>query len=173
MLVDIITIALLLMALYKGWRRGLIVAVLSFLALVLGVIAALKLSAVTARWLEGSVNVSAKWMPVLAFLVVFIAVVVLVNIIARMLEHTAEMLLLGGLNKVGGILLYSLGYMICWSILLFYIGKTNLINAKTLENSFSYPLIAPWGPRLTEAIGTAIPALKDMFADLSRFFGLF
>ncbi|MFT4022469.1 MAG: CvpA family protein [Flavihumibacter sp.] len=90
MLIDIITIGLLLMALYKGWRRGLIVAVLSFLALVLGVIAALKLSAVTARWLEGTVNVSAKWMPVLAFLLVFIVVVVLVNLIARLLEHTAE-----------------------------------------------------------------------------------
>ncbi|MFT4022470.1 MAG: hypothetical protein QM664_01650 [Flavihumibacter sp.] len=83
------------------------------------------------------------------------------------------MLLLGGLNKVGGILLYSLGYMICWSILLFYIGKTNIVKPETLDNSFSYSFIAPWGPRITEAIGSKVPALKDMFADLSRFFGLF
>ena len=173
MLIDIITVVLLIMALYKGWRRGLIVAILSFLAMVLGVIAALKFSAVTAKWLEGSVNVSAKWMPVLAFLLVFIVVVVVVNLIAKMLEHTAEMLMLGGLNKLGGILLYSLGYMICWSILLFYIGKTNLVKAETLHNSFSYAIISPWGPRVVETIGNWIPALKDMFADLSRFFGLF
>ncbi len=173
MLIDIITLLLLIMAIYKGWNRGLIVAILSFLALVLGVMAALKLSASTAKWLEGSVDVTAKWMPVLAFLLVFIVVVVLVNIIARVLEHTAEMLMLGGLNKVGGILLYSLGYMICWSILLFYIGKTNLIKAETLNNSVSYSIIAPWGPRLVEAIGSWIPALKDMYADVSRFFARF
>lgn len=173
MIIDIITIVLLVMAIYKGWSRGLIVSILSFIALVLGVIAALKLSAVTAKWLEGSVNVSAKWLPVLAFLLVFIVVVVVINLLAKMLEHTAEMVMLGGLNKVGGILLYITAYLICWSILLFYIGKTNLLTVKTMEQSFSYSLIAPWGPRFIDSIGAWIPALKDMFADLSRFFGLF
>ncbi len=44
MLIDIIVVILLVMAIFKGLRKGLIVAVFSFLAFLIGLAAALKLS---------------------------------------------------------------------------------------------------------------------------------
>ncbi len=42
MLIDIVAVALLLLSVYKGFRRGLIVAVFSFLAFIVGLAAALE-----------------------------------------------------------------------------------------------------------------------------------
>ncbi|WP_290711444.1 CvpA family protein, partial [Flavihumibacter sp. CACIAM 22H1] len=84
---------------YKGIRNGLVMALFSFAALLLGLLAAVKLSAVTALWLEGTVNVSAKWLPLLAFLLVFVLVVLLVNLVGKLLESTAEWAFLGWVNK--------------------------------------------------------------------------
>lgn len=173
MIIDAISFLLLLMAIFKGWRKGFVVALFSFLAFVVGLIAALKLSAATAKWLEGTVNVSAKWLPVLAFLLVFIVVIVVVNLLAKILEQTVEWAMLGWLNKAAGILLYMMFYVFTWSIILFYLGKTNLLSAKTIGQSHSYPIIAPWGPRIVETVADWIPAFRNMFEELSRFFGLF
>ncbi len=173
MLIDLITFLVLLIAVFKGLRNGLIVGVFSLLAFVIGLAAALKFSVVTARWLEGSVNVSAKWLPVIAFLLVFLVTVFLVNLLAKLLEQTIEWAMLGWVNKAGGILLYIVFYLLTWSILLFYLGKTNLLSAKTMEQSNTYPIIAPWGPRVMETIADWIPVFRNMFDELSRFFGLF
>ncbi|GAO42840.1 CvpA family protein [Flavihumibacter petaseus] len=173
MLIDAITLLILVLAVFKGWRQGLVVALFSFFAMILGLAAAMKFSVATAHWLEGSVNVSARWLPVLSFLLVFIAVVLLVNLVARLIEQTIELAMLGVLNKAGGILLYIVIYLLTWSILLFYLGKTQLLSAKTMEQSNTYPIIAPWGPKVIDVLGEVMPFFKNMFEELSRFFGLF
>ena len=71
MLIDIIVFILLLLAAYKGFRNGLILALFSFLAFIIGLAAAIKLSAVAAGYIGRAVNVSQRWLPVLAFAVVY------------------------------------------------------------------------------------------------------
>ena len=65
MLIDIIVLVLLLLAAFKGLRNGLILALFSFLAFVVGLAAAIKLSAVAAGYIGSAVNVSQRWLPVL------------------------------------------------------------------------------------------------------------
>ena len=73
MLIDIVAFILLLLAIYKGWTKGFIVAVFSFIAFIVGLAAALKLSAVVAAYIGESVSVSQRWLPVIAFLLVFVS----------------------------------------------------------------------------------------------------
>jgi membrane protein required for colicin V production len=170
MILDLITLGILILAVFKGISKGLLVAVFSLLAFVVGIAAALKLSAVTANWLEGSVNVSARWLPLIAFLLVFIIVVIIVNKTGQLLEKTVEWAFLGWLNKSGGILFFSLLYLLFWSVILFYLGKMNIITEKQMEQSVTYPVIAPWGPQSMKWIAQAVPVLKDVFEDIQRFF---
>ncbi len=170
MIIDIITLIILLLAVFKGISRGLLVAVFSLAAFIVGLAAALKLSAVTAAWLGDSVNVSAKWLPVLAFFAVFVIVVLLVNAIGRLLEKSVEWAFLGWLNKAGGIIFFVIIYMLIWSIALFYLDKTEILSNEAMEKSNTYPIIAPWGSSAMEWIGEAIPFFKDVFTDLTIFF---
>lgn len=170
MLIDIIFVVLLITAIFKGYTRGLIVAVFSILALVIGLAAALKLSVVTASWLKDAVHVAAKWLPVLAFALVFMVVVLLVRLGAKALEKTAEFAFLGWANKLGGILLYAVLYFIILSVLLFYGEKLGVLKQETIASSRTYAFIKPWGPRTIDFIGTMIPFFKDMFHQLEVFF---
>ena len=171
MLIDIIFIVLLLAAIVKGYSNGLIIAVFSLLALVIGLAAAIKLSIVTANWLKDAIHVAAKWLPVIAFAVIFIIVVLAVRLGARALEKTAELVLLGWVNKLGGILLYIALYTVIFSVLLFYAEKINLLTPGTIASSKTYEFIKPWGPKAMNAIGTLVPVFKDMFQQLEDFFG--
>lgn len=170
MVLDIITLGVLILAVFKGISKGLLLAVFSLLAFVIGIAAALKLSAITANWLEGTINVSARWLPLIAFLLVFIVVVILVNKIGLLLEKTMEWAFLGWVNKAGGIIFFAILYLLIYSVLLFYLGKMNIITDKQMEESTTYPIIAPWGPQGMKWISQLVPVFKDVFEDMERFF---
>jgi membrane protein required for colicin V production len=170
MLVDIITFCLLIWAVIKGISKGLLLAVFSLVAIVIGLAAALKLSAVTANWLHDATNIGTRWLPLLAFLLVFIAVVVIVNKIGRLLEKTVEWAFLGWLNKAGGIVFFAILYLLIWSILLFYAGKMQVLTQQQMNQSVTYSVIAPWGPKLMAWIAQLVPVFKDVFQDMEAFF---
>jgi len=170
MLIDVIFIVLLIAAVVKGYRNGLIIAVFSLLALIIGIAAAIKLSVVTAHWLKDAINVAAKWLPVIAFAVVFIVVVLAVRLGAKALEKTAELAMLGWANKLGGIILYVVLYTLIFSVLLFYATKVGVLSKEAIAASKTYDYIIPWGPKAMNAIGALIPVFKDMFHQLEEFF---
>ena len=171
MIIDIIAIVLLAMAVFKGWRRGLIIAVFSIIAFIIGIAAAMKLSVVVAGYLSDSINVSAQWLPVLSFAIVFIGVVLLVRLGANLLERTVEMTLLGWVNKLGGIILYVLLYLFGFSVLLFFAKQLQLINENTVSASVTWPILEPWGPWVLNSFSKLVPVFKDMFSELEDFFG--
>jgi membrane protein required for colicin V production len=170
MLIDIIAFILLLIAAFKGLRKGLIVAVFSFLAFIVGLAAALKLSTAMASYIGDNVAVSQRWLPFLAFIVVFVIVVLLVRLGAKLLEGAVKMAMLGWANRIGGLVFYVLIYFFIYSILLFYATQLNLIKPETIKASVTYDYIAPFGPKVIGILGAIIPFFKDMFAELLQFF---
>src|SRR5687767_11342986 len=115
MFLDIIVLILLVMALWKGIRNGLILGIFSFLALIIGLAAAIKLSAVAAEYIGKNVSISERWLPIIAFAVVFLAVVLLVRLGAKALEGVLNLATLGWLNKLGGFVFYALIYLFIFS----------------------------------------------------------
>ena len=170
MILDIIVAVILILAIIKGYRQGLIVALFSFIALIIGIAAAMKLSVVAAGYIGKAVNISDKWLPIISFAVVFLIVVLLVRLGAKFIQKTVEFAMLGWVNKVGGILLYAVLYIIIFSVLLFYTDQMNFIKPETKRESVTYSYIQPWGPKLMDGLGKIIPVFKGMFQDLEDFF---
>jgi membrane protein required for colicin V production len=171
MIIDIILLGLVIMAVVKGLKRGFVVALFSMIAFILGLVAALKLSTVVAAYLDDSINVSARWLPFLAFGLVFIVVVLLVRLMAAVIQSTMELALLGWVNRIAGIFLYVIMYILIFSVLLFFAVQMNFLNKDTLDRSATYPYIEPVGPFVIDGIGALMPWFKDMFAELQEFFG--
>jgi membrane protein required for colicin V production len=169
-IIDIIAFALIFIGVIKGMRNGLVLGIFSVLAFIIGLAAAIKLSAVVAEQLEASTNLSQRWLPVLAFALVFVLVVFLVRLGAKLIEKALQMAMLGWLNKLGGIILYVLLYLLIFSVLLFYAEQLNLIKPATAEVSLTYPIIYPMAPEVIGALGTVLPFFRDMFAELETFF---
>jgi membrane protein required for colicin V production len=170
MLIDIILIILLITAVLKGLRNGFVVAVFSFLAIFIGLAAALKLSTWVAAWLRDSTSINASWLPFAAFALIMIAVVLLVRVGAMAIQSALRMAMMGWLNKLAGIVLYAALFVTVYSVLLFYAEKIHLLKPATIAASQSYEFIRPWGPKGMELFGQLIPWFKGMFEELSHFF---
>jgi membrane protein required for colicin V production len=171
MIIDIAFVIVLLLAVFKGLRKGLILGIFSLLAFIIGLAAALKLSVVVAEWLKDSAGSFSKWLPMISFFLVFVAVVFLVGLLARVIKKTMQFAMLGWLDSLGGMLLYIIIYTIIFSIFLFFAEKLFLLQPSTIQNSNVYTYVSPWGPKVMDNLGKVIPVFKDMFTELQDFFG--
>ncbi len=171
MLIDLLYAVILVFAIFKGLRKGFIIAIFSVLAFIIGLAAAMKLSTVVAHQLEDSTNISARWLPFISFLLVFLLVVFLVRVVAKMIEKSVEFALLGWVNRLLGVGLYIALYTTIFSILLFYAVQMNIVKQETILASRTYGFIEPWGPYAINGLGAVIPWFKDMFEQLKEFFG--
>jgi membrane protein required for colicin V production len=170
MLIDLLALVLLVVAIFKGFSKGLIVAVFSFLAFLVGLAAALKLSALAAQYIGSSVNVSARWLPVLAFALVFFVVVLLVRLGAKVIERVVQVAMLGWVNRLGGVLFFVAIYGFIYSIVLFYAVQLHLLSEETTTASVVYPWLAPLAPRCLALLGVIVPVFRDAFGQLLQFF---
>jgi membrane protein required for colicin V production len=170
MIIDMLFAILSLLAIIKGYQRGLIVSIFSIIAFLIGLAAAIKLSAIVAGYIGLHVKVSDKWLPVISFILVFCAVVFLVRLGADFIEKMARITLLGWLNRLGGALFYVALYTFIFSIVLFYADQVQLLKPETKNSSVTYAYIQPLGPKVIDAFGTLIPVFKNMFAELKDFF---
>jgi len=169
-MIDIIFIVLILVAVVKGYQKGLIIALFSIIALIVGLAAALKLSAVVAVYLQQNVSLSTKWLPVISFALVFFLAVFLVHLGGKLIEKTFEMALLGWLNRLGGVLLYVVLYTILFSVFLFYAERIPVFEKATIEASKTYPIVKPLAPGVINGVSKLIPLFKDSFSQLESFF---
>jgi membrane protein required for colicin V production len=170
MLIDCMFIIIVMIACFKGYRKGLVLAVFSMLAFIIGLAAALKLSTFVADKLKDSISLSTQWLPFISFAIVFFIVVLLVNLGAKVIETSFKMVLLGWANKLGGIIFFTLLYLILFSVFLFYLEKVHLFKSETIAASNTYSSIAPLAPKVIDGLGKVIPFFKDMFTSLENFF---
>ncbi len=171
MIIDVVFTILMIIALIKGYRKGLIVAVFSLLAFIVGLAAAMKLSTVVAGYIGEAVKVSDKWLPVVSFVLVFILVALAVRWLAAIIQKTIEIAMLGWLNRIGGIIVYAVLYITIFSVILFYAQQVKVLKPDVINASKTWSFIQPWGPKAIDGFAVVIPFFKDMFTKLETFFG--
>lgn len=170
MIIDILFITCMILAAFKGYRNGLIVAVFSLAAIVIGLSAAMKLSAYVAAQLGTYASISQAWLPFISFALVMIVVIILIRLGAAAIQKMVEMVFLGWVNKLAGIALYAVIYILVLSVILFYAESLHLLDTGTIQSSRTYEFVQPWGPKVINGIGNIIPLFRDLFGSLSDFF---
>jgi membrane protein required for colicin V production len=168
--IDIIFFIILFLAIVKGWKKGLILGLFSMICGLIGLAAAVKLSAVLATHMRTDLHMASRWLPLISFILVFVLVVMMIGWAGRLLEKLIKLVLLEWLNKLGGILLFVIFYLSIYSVILFYGIKTPFISKQATVGSHFYSLIAPFGPAVIRLITGFIPFGHDMFAALEGFF---
>lgn len=118
MSIDLVLVVILVMAAFKGFSRGLVMALFSFAALFVGLAAALKLSSTVANYFRDTEDIPSRWWPILAFLGVFILAALLVRMAGGLVEKTLDIASLGWVNKIGGFLVYATLYLLLYSVAL-------------------------------------------------------
>jgi membrane protein required for colicin V production len=170
MYIDIIFICLVAIACYKGIKKGFIGSIFSFAAFFIGFFIATKFAASVAVYLTKHKWVNHKWIPFLSFILVLALVFVAMHLLGKILEKSAELILLGWFNKLSGIMLYLLIYGIFYSMILYYLDQMNVLSVKQINASFFYNKLVPIAPMVINQVGNLVPLFKNMFVQLEEYF---
>ena len=156
---DIVIIIPLVWGAYKGFKKGFIIEIASFIALGLGIWGGMRFSSISAKYLSDAFEISEKVMPLISFAVTFIAIVVVIFMLAKMLQKIITMVALGFINRAAGALFGMLKFSLIMSVL---INFANIINAQVpfieTEMKNTSILYAPMG-KVSQII---IPGLKEI-----------
>ena len=158
---------------FKGWRKGLIGALFSLLAFIIGLAAALKLSSAVANYLSEQYPATAKWVPFISFTLVFIVIALLVRFAGKIIETSFSAIMGGLLNRISGSIIYALLYIIIFSVFVYFAAGLHLVSESSLNSSVCYPYIRSLPSDAMTVLGKMIPWFKNVFSDLQDFFGQF
>lgn len=170
MIIDAIFLVCLIVFLIRGYSKGVVVALFSVLAIILGVLGALKLSGTLASLLFQDGEKGGRWVPFVSYAIVFFLIVWLVRLGARLIQRSFEAVALGWVNRMAGAVLYAFLVSFVFSSILWLFNQMGVIKPETKEASYVYHIIEPLAPKVFALIGTVLPFAKHIFEDLSGFF---
>jgi membrane protein required for colicin V production len=170
MILDVIGIILILLFFIRGYFKGIILAAFSVLAILLGILCALKLSQTLSTWLLAHGYVSSGWVQVVSYIALFMVVVLVVRLIGKLFQTALEGLMLGLVNKIIGGLLYGFLGAVLWSSFLWIGSHMHIFTPETIAASKTYLWLSKLAPWFFEQAGKLIPFAKDTFANLEHFF---
>jgi membrane protein required for colicin V production len=167
---DIILLVPLIWFAYRGFSRGFVIELASLVALVAGIWAAIHFSFFASDFLAANFGVGPKYLSIIAFIVTFVAVVLVVYLIGKIIEKFIDILALGFLNKLAGLAFGVFKAAFLMSIIILIINSfdqnQSVITPKNRNGSLLYKPIekfAPWIiPRLS------IDEIRDIELDSSR-----
>jgi membrane protein required for colicin V production len=164
MWLDILTGTLLIVAILQGIRNGFIKALLSFFSFFIGLIVAYQLAGWVARQLKEYTKIESHWLPFVSFIIVLLAVLFLIRWVSGLLQQTAEVLMLGWLNKFLGIVLYGFIYFTIWSALVYFLQILGVLEAVKMKDAYSYSYLQKWWPYCTDKMSQWLPFIKTTIA---------
>lgn len=170
-MIDIVAGVFAVLAIVQGFRQGLVLAIFSLLAYILGLAAAMQLSASVAVWLQNKTGTPMTWLPFVSFLLVFLAVILVVRFAGSLVQGVFTVTMLGWVNRLGGVLFYLITYGIILSVLLFFATQQGWISKAQQTESAVYGTLAPFGPKVLQTLTGWIPFFSDSFQRLQDYFG--
>lgn len=164
--VDIILGVLLILAFYSGYKKGLFVALASLVGVILGIVGAYFFSDYTGDYIADWINTQPGVTKVVAFVITFIAIVVVIGMAGKVLTKIADFAALGLINKFLGGVFNTIKIAFVISVLFFFFGDSNVtgyvISEDKKEDSQLYDPIASLAPMvLPQLIDKIDEALDD------------
>ena len=160
LIIDIIIACLIGFGLYKGFKQGLVVALISLVSLIIGIFMALKFSFLFREWILEQTQWNVNVVTIAAFVFTFLLVLILIQFLGKFLTKVIKTVALGGINRILGAVFLGVKMILVISVVLNVFQKMNfnnmLASEETLNSSLFYKPI--------EACSKAVfPLMEDWY----------
>lgn len=139
---DIVLLILFLFPLIQGLRKGFVSQVMGLISVVFGLWAAFKFSAVFSQWLGPQIGGSGLGVQIIAFIVILILVVAIVNLLGKGITGLIKIALLGWVDRLLGLILSLVtASLLIGSLLIVFDAanaKAGWIPAEVLDSSLLF-----------------------------------
>jgi membrane protein required for colicin V production len=166
--IDLIIILPILFGAYRGFRKGLIMDVVNILAFVLALLGAFKLMDQSIVWLVEIFGKPNPFIPFLAFILVFIGIVLGVNILGKMLKGLVGLTILGSIDKLIGALIGMFKWAFGASLILWLLNNFSdgVFSEQTLEDSIVLPILIGFAPSVISFLSGLFPFVETMLESI-------
>ncbi len=162
---DIIIAIILLLFGFKGFRKGLIIEVVTLVAFAVGIYGAMHFSDFTAEHLQDFMEINPKYLNTIAFVLTFVLLVIGVNLLGRWVTSLVKAMNLNFWNKLGGgVFGLAKGLLLCSTFVLVLNNMQwlGVIKEEVRQESLLYPYVEKTVPYLYKGFDLVKGYAKDL-----------
>ncbi|BDD08594.1 hypothetical protein FUAX_10260 [Fulvitalea axinellae] len=167
-IIDIILILTVLFGVYRGYSRGIITELVSLLGLFLAIVGAFVLlekgTDILSKYWEASTEV----VPYVAFVIIFVAIILATNLTSKALKTLLDKTFLGSVDKGIGAVVGGLKWVFGVSVLLWILNNAGLEEKSWAKDSLVYPQVSALAPAAVEGIKPVWPYVTETFDDFKK-----
>lgn len=168
MIIDGFIAISLVLAFIRGWKKGVLWAVASLLAVILGSLVSLKLSHRFAEFIQAQQIIDSKYTLIVSYILLFLIVMYGLRLIIKMIEKLMESLMLGWVNRIIGGGVYVLFSAFMLSSIFWLASQGGILTEEGKNESQLYGIIEPLAPMGIEMGSAFLPYAKEMFQEVSE-----
>jgi len=162
--IDIVIAIILAIGGFLGYKRGFLMELFFLAAIVLGVCIGFKLTGAGVDYLAESFKVNKTFLPYLAFLIIFVGVVIGVMVLGKRIKNAVDQSFLGRMDAIAGAILGVAKYAFCLSVVIWLATslRYTLPDGWT-RGSWLYPATAHFAHQIAGIFGGFLPFFKEIF----------
>ena len=153
----------------NGYRKGLVVTLFGFMALVLACMITFKLSNTIIQAINPDMKHNARTV-LGCYIIIFIVTYLLVDWSGKFITRIIKLLQLGILNRIGGAIFGVIKICFFLSLLLWLTDKAMFFSPDTTSGSVVYAAIHELGPQILGFLSTVIPFMDGLLKDVEALF---
>ena len=158
-IIDIIILCCFIPAIIRGFSKGFVDQAYSLVALIAGVWLSFKFSGALGDWLVSFADLPAGVLHLIAFAVILLAVMFLVHLAGNVVEKLLQVVMLGWLNKLLGIVFAIIKAVLVIGLVIILFDALNntipLVKETSLSESILYQPVK-------DIANTVFPYLKEL-----------
>lgn len=159
--IDIILLALLILATIQGLRKGFISQIISIISIIVGLWASCKFATITGEYISQWIEGSEQMIRIISFALILIVVVIVFTLLGKSLEAILKFAMLGWLNKLLGAIFSILKGLLILGIIASFIDATltsfNIVRPGIIAESQLYDIISKFG-------NSIFPYIRNFFS---------
>lgn len=137
--------------------------IVTILALILGIIGGFKLLHSGMDFLDQHFDINGTILPYVSFILIFVLIVILVNLLGKSIKKVLDMTLLGNFDNLVGSIIGFLKWAFAISVIIWISSGFGLdFPADWTHNSFLFPFVEAVAPKVIEWLGAVFPFLEGM-----------
>ena len=164
--IDIVFIVIFGIAGIMGFRKGLIIGLATLAALIVGVWAGYYFSDLVSGWIANLFDYNGPYINIISFLIIFVAVIILVFMLAKIVERAVDLAALSPVNKLAGLAFGVLRAALLLSVLIYFLNRFDpqrkFITPETRQSSLLFPLVEGIAPVLIPKMKAYTEQLPDL-----------
>jgi membrane protein required for colicin V production len=161
--IDIVILVLIALGAYEGYKKGLLMSIVGLIGFVLAIILGVYFMEPVSKMLAERLDELTFAFPIMAFLIVFVITLLLLNIAGWILKKMMDMILLGSLDSIAGAILGIVKSAFFISLFIWLSFQFDLKMPREWRAKSEYlQYIEPLAPSVIWVLEPIVPKVKEL-----------